>query len=195
MALTKTGETPWTKILTSGPVRAIVSAQICLLFNVNTSVNHVPSYMDQVLHFNIKQNGLLSSLPYIGELCLHIWMTLIINYVTGLYSMGVVVARIADKCRKSQTFSLISIRRIFSGLPFFLSMLLLTVKSFWGYDPVVSIFVFTLWQVVTSIGIGGYISKCSGHFSNIFCYHLWYGSWMWKSDKLSGNRTGFLLYG
>jgi hypothetical protein len=55
--------------------------------------------MDQVLHFNIKQNGLLSSLPYIGELCLHIWMTLIINYVTGLYSMGVVVARIADKCR------------------------------------------------------------------------------------------------
>ncbi|KAJ3616988.1 hypothetical protein MTP99_013151 [Tenebrio molitor] len=76
------GETPWTKILTSGPVRAIVSAQICLLFNVNTSVNHVPSYMDQVLHFNIKQNGLLSSLPYIG-----------------LYSMGVVVARIADKCR------------------------------------------------------------------------------------------------
>ncbi|KAJ3634274.1 hypothetical protein MTP99_011169 [Tenebrio molitor] len=142
MVLTKTGDTPWTKILTSGPVWAIVSAQICLLFNVNTSVNHVPSYMDQVLHFNIKQNGLLSSLPYIG-----------------LYSLGVVAARVADKWRKSQTFSLISIRRIFSGLPFFLSMLLLTIESFWGYDPVVSIFVFTLWQTVTSIAIGGHIAN------------------------------------
>jgi hypothetical protein len=38
-------------------------------------------------------------------------------------------------------------------------MVLLTVESFWGYDPVVSIFVFTLWQTVTNIGIGGYIAN------------------------------------
>ncbi|WP_219823748.1 hypothetical protein, partial [Enterobacter cloacae complex sp. 2DZ2F20B] len=60
-------ETPWIKILLSGPVWAIVVADFCLQFNTNIILNELPSYMDRVLHFNIKKKGLLSSLPYFGK--------------------------------------------------------------------------------------------------------------------------------
>lgn len=58
---------PWIKIFTSGPVWAIIIADMGLQFNTNIILNELPSYMDQVLHFNIKENGLLSSLPFLGK--------------------------------------------------------------------------------------------------------------------------------
>jgi ACS family sodium-dependent inorganic phosphate cotransporter len=63
----KPSSVPWLKILTSGPVWAIILAHACSVFGYFTVVNQLPSYMDHVLKFNIKKNGLLSSLPYLGE--------------------------------------------------------------------------------------------------------------------------------
>lgn len=64
----KPSKVPWKKILLSGPVWAIIITHGCSVFCYFTVVNQLPSYIDHVLHFNIKKNGLLSSLPYLGKL-------------------------------------------------------------------------------------------------------------------------------
>ncbi|XP_060521750.1 putative inorganic phosphate cotransporter [Cylas formicarius] len=56
---------PWRAILTSGPIWALVVAQIGHDWGFFTMVTDLPKYMKDVLHFNVKQNGLWSSVPYI----------------------------------------------------------------------------------------------------------------------------------
>lgn len=65
---TKPSKVPWLLILTSMPVWAIVITHGTSVFAYFTVVNQLPTYLKEVLHFNIKKNGLLSSLPYLGKL-------------------------------------------------------------------------------------------------------------------------------
>lgn len=58
---------PWFKMLTCLPVWAIIIGYTCVLFNANTGVNYIPLYLDRILNFNIKANGGLSSLPFVGK--------------------------------------------------------------------------------------------------------------------------------
>lgn len=64
----KPSKVPWLSIVTSFPVWAIVVTHGCSVFCYFTVVNQLPTFMKDVLHFNVKKNGLLSSLPYLGEL-------------------------------------------------------------------------------------------------------------------------------
>ncbi|XP_076262845.1 sialin-like isoform X1 [Rhynchophorus ferrugineus] len=56
---------PWRAILTSAPIWALVIAQIGHDWGFFTMVTDLPKYMKDVLHFNVKQNGIWSSVPYI----------------------------------------------------------------------------------------------------------------------------------
>ncbi|CAG9763216.1 unnamed protein product [Ceutorhynchus assimilis] len=56
---------PWKAILTSWPIWALVLAQIGHDWGFFTMVTDLPKYMKDVLHFNVKQNGIWSSVPYI----------------------------------------------------------------------------------------------------------------------------------
>lgn len=58
---------PWIALLTSAPVWAIIITHGCSVFGYFMVVNQLPTYMKEVLHFNVKANGLLSSLPYLGK--------------------------------------------------------------------------------------------------------------------------------
>ena len=60
-------KTPWLKMFKSRPVWAIIVANACAMLNTNTTLNYLPLYMRQVLHYEIRENGLLSSLPFLGE--------------------------------------------------------------------------------------------------------------------------------
>lgn len=57
---------PWVKILTSTRVWAIVVTHMCANWGTYTFLTNIPTYMKEVLKFDIKKNGLLSALPYIG---------------------------------------------------------------------------------------------------------------------------------
>ncbi|XP_075232067.1 putative inorganic phosphate cotransporter isoform X2 [Lycorma delicatula] len=57
--------TPWKSILTSGPVWGLIIAEIGHDWGLYTMVTDLPKYMSDVMHFNIAENGLLSSLPYL----------------------------------------------------------------------------------------------------------------------------------
>lgn len=56
---------PWAKILTSAPVLALICAQIGHDWGFFTMVTDLPKYMKDVLKFNVAQNGIWSSVPYI----------------------------------------------------------------------------------------------------------------------------------
>lgn len=60
----KTIATPWKQIFTSSAVISLVIAHSAHNWGFWTILTEIPSYMKSVLHFNIKQNALLSALPY-----------------------------------------------------------------------------------------------------------------------------------
>lgn len=55
---------PWKDILKSPPLWALVAAQIGHDWGFFTMVTDLPTYMSDVLKFNIKENGVWTSLPY-----------------------------------------------------------------------------------------------------------------------------------
>lgn len=58
--------TPWRLILTSVPMMALVTAQIGHGFGYFTIVTDLPKYMSDVMRFNVKENGIYSSMPYVA---------------------------------------------------------------------------------------------------------------------------------
>lgn len=58
--------TPWGQILRSKPVWALVLAAVGNGCGLLTMLSEMPKYMSSVLKFSVEDNGLLSSLPYLG---------------------------------------------------------------------------------------------------------------------------------
>ncbi|XP_050508459.1 putative inorganic phosphate cotransporter isoform X3 [Diabrotica virgifera virgifera] len=56
---------PWRSIFTSVPVWALVIAQIGHDWGFYTMITDLPSYMSDVLKFNVKDNGIWNSVPYL----------------------------------------------------------------------------------------------------------------------------------
>lgn len=63
----KPSTVPWKAILLSLPVWAIIITHACSVFGYFIVVNQLPTYMREVFQLDIKKNGLLSSLPYLGK--------------------------------------------------------------------------------------------------------------------------------
>ncbi|XP_063913962.1 sialin-like [Zophobas morio] len=117
---------PWTKLLTSGPVWSVIMGNTCAGCTFFVAFNQLPTYMSQVLHFNIKTNGWFSSLPYLVR-----------------YLVSVLTSVAADKLKRTDKFSTTTIRKFFNVAFFAGAGCLFTVQAFWGYSGVVSVAVFT----------------------------------------------------
>ncbi|XP_050295558.1 putative inorganic phosphate cotransporter [Anthonomus grandis grandis] len=59
-------KTPWRKIFKSVPVWALLIVQAGNTYCFWTLLTQIPTYMNYIMHFNMKQNGILSSLPYLA---------------------------------------------------------------------------------------------------------------------------------
>ncbi|KAJ8946330.1 hypothetical protein NQ318_004220 [Aromia moschata] len=138
----KPDRVPWVKILTSLPVWAIVVTHGCSVFGYFTVVNQLPTYMKDVLHFNIKSNGLLSSLPYLGK-----------------YMMAVMASWLADKLRKSGKLSTTATRKTFTTFAVFTPALLMVVQAVWGISAPLSVSVFTASLFFNGAVTAGYLAN------------------------------------
>lgn len=58
--------TPWLKILTDPPIWAFAVTTICFNYAYNNILTTMPQFLSDVLHFDIKYNGIVSALPYIS---------------------------------------------------------------------------------------------------------------------------------
>ncbi|KAJ3616987.1 hypothetical protein MTP99_013150 [Tenebrio molitor] len=81
-------KTPWIYIFISAPAWAFVMGNVMFCFTTYLALYQLPSYISQVLHLNVKQNGWLSSLPYLGK-----------------YAAAVISSYLADRALKAKKFS------------------------------------------------------------------------------------------
>lgn len=63
----KPNKIPWRKLMTSMPLWAIHVAHMGGMFSFTLLLTQLPTYMNSVLGFSIKKNGLLSSLPFLAQ--------------------------------------------------------------------------------------------------------------------------------
>ncbi|KAG5684637.1 hypothetical protein PVAND_013857 [Polypedilum vanderplanki] len=76
-------ETPWKQIFTSPAVISLVIAHSAHNWGFWTLLTEIPSYMKSILHFNIKQNALLSALPYFVMMCISFLLSPFADWLTN----------------------------------------------------------------------------------------------------------------
>ncbi|XP_053611221.1 sialin [Plodia interpunctella] len=133
---------PWRSILTSLPVWAIIITHGASVFGYFTVVNQLPTYIESILHYSIKHNGLLSSLPYLGK------------YLCALAS-----SVLADSLRRSGKLSTTHARKLFTGLAVGLPGLLMLAEAFFGEDRIWSIAIFTMALTINGAVTAGYLGN------------------------------------
>ena len=93
---------PWRHVLRSLPLWALIAAQVGHDWGFFTLINDLPKYMSSVLKYSIKDNGLLSALPYLTmwlcsvvTSCLADWMiTSGVMSRTNVRKLGTTIASI-----------------------------------------------------------------------------------------------------
>ncbi|KAL8617685.1 hypothetical protein ACOMHN_064939 [Nucella lapillus] len=61
-------QTPWRSMLRSGPVWAIVVSHATYSWVTSWMMSYLPKYLKQMMQFDVKEDGLYSSLPYVGRM-------------------------------------------------------------------------------------------------------------------------------
>ncbi|XP_044758922.1 putative inorganic phosphate cotransporter isoform X2 [Coccinella septempunctata] len=118
---------PWKHIFKSVPVWALVCAQIGHDWGFFAMVTDLPTYLKEVLHFNVKENGLLSSIPYV------------VMWIVSLVS-----AYICDKLIASKCMTISFARKFFSTIGSLGPAVFLLVASYVGCDRNMAIVMFTI---------------------------------------------------
>eukprot|EP00092_Neocalanus_flemingeri_P019684 GFUD01021319.1.p1 GENE.GFUD01021319.1~~GFUD01021319.1.p1 ORF type:complete len:503 (-),score=87.91 GFUD01021319.1:155-1663(-) len=134
---------PWLAIFTSGPVWALLIAHVAQNFGFYTLLTELPSYLARVLHFNIRDNSIISALPYLLMLI-----------------TGVVMARLADwflSVGTDRTF----VRKIFNSFAIYLPAIFLVLAGYSGCNSTLTIALLCL-----AVGTNG----C--HYAGFMCVHI-----------------------
>lgn len=119
--------TPWRAILTSVPMIALIFAQIGHNWGLFIVITDLPKYMNDVLRFSIKQNGLYTSLPY-----LFMW---IVGISTGFLS---------DYLIKRNHLSITRSRKLFTSIAAIGPAIFIILASYAGCNRIAVVAMFTL---------------------------------------------------
>ncbi|KAI5091729.1 sialin isoform X1, partial [Silurus meridionalis] len=133
---------PLRSMVCSGPLWAIILTQMCSNWSYYTLLTSLPTYMDTVLHFDLRQNSFLSALPYLGG-----WL------------FSVLSGALADKLLEKEIMSITTIRKLFTFAGLILPAGLLVAVGFAGCSGVLAVTFLTL-----STTLGGF--SAAGVFIN-----------------------------
>ncbi|XP_057596023.1 sialin [Hippopotamus amphibius kiboko] len=131
---------PWTPMLRSLPLWAIVVAHFSYNWTFYTLLTLLPTYMKEVLRFNIQENGFLSAVPYLGS-----WLCMILS------------GQVADNLRAKWNFSTLCVRRVFTLIGMIGPAVFLIAAGCIGCDYSLAVAFLTI-----STTLGGF---CSSGFS------------------------------
>jgi Na(+)-dependent inorganic phosphate cotransporter len=126
---------PWRSILKSAPFWAILVAHMGQNYGYETLMTELPTFMKQVLHFNIKANGTYSSLPYLA-----------------MWVFSMVASHIADMMISSEKFTHTVTRKIVNTIGQFGPAIALIAASYTGCDPYLTVAILTV-----GVGLNGAI--------------------------------------
>ncbi|XP_045536709.1 putative inorganic phosphate cotransporter isoform X2 [Papilio machaon] len=121
---------PWRKIILSMPFWAIMLAHMGQNYGYETLMTELPTFMRQVLHFSIKDNGFVSALPY---LCM--W----------LFSMFISV--VADWMLSSGRFNHTQVRKIINSIGEYGPAIGLFIAANTGCNPAATV-------AILAVGVG-----------------------------------------
>ncbi|XP_028173317.1 putative inorganic phosphate cotransporter [Ostrinia furnacalis] len=91
--------TPWLKIMKCLPFWAVIVAHCGQNWGFFTLMTEIPSYMNRVLGFEIKSNGVLSALPYLA-----------------MYALSFPMGAMTDLILKKQWLSVSHTRKLFNSI-------------------------------------------------------------------------------
>ncbi|XP_070490732.1 putative inorganic phosphate cotransporter [Chironomus tepperi] len=120
-------KTPWWEICTSIPMITLIIAQIGHSVGYFVVVTDLPKYMADVLKFDIKENGLYSTLPYIS-----------------MWVMSIVFATLSDWMLAKKFISLTASRKLFTSIAFTIPGIFLIIASFSGCNRIMAVIMFTI---------------------------------------------------
>ncbi|XP_061597282.1 sialin isoform X2 [Cololabis saira] len=123
---------PLLSIMMCVPLWAIIVTQMCSNWSYYTLLTSLPTYMNDILHFDLQSNGLLSSLPYLG--CLPV------SLLSGVA---------ADHLIKRKVCSVTAVRKVFTFSGLMLPAAFLVAVSYAGCDHLLTVTFLTL---STSLG-------------------------------------------
>uniref|UniRef100_A0AAY5ELV3 Sialin n=1 Tax=Electrophorus electricus TaxID=8005 RepID=A0AAY5ELV3_ELEEL len=123
---------PLLPMLLSVPLWAIIITQMCANWSYYTLLTSLPTYMDTVLHFDLRQNSFLSALPYLGA-----WLFSILSGV------------LADSLLEREILSITTVRKIFTLVGLLLPAGFLFAVGFTGCSSTLAV---TFLTVSTTIG-------------------------------------------
>ncbi|KAL5286991.1 Picot family protein [Megaselia abdita] len=124
---------PWKSIMKSLPFYAILLAHMGHNYGYETLMTELPTYMNQVLRFSLKANGILSALPYLA-----MW----------LFSMF--ISFIADWMISSSRFTHTTTRKIINSIGQYGPGIALIAASYTGCDRVLTLAILTI-----GVGLNG----------------------------------------
>lgn len=133
---------PWSSIFLSPPVWAIIITHACSVFGYFLVVNQLPTYMKYILKYDVKANGLLSSLPYLGK-----------------YMMAIAASALADHLRKSGKLTTTMARKLFTSFAVFTPGLFFILQVFVGHDRGWSVAIFTIALTLNGAVTAGYLGN------------------------------------
>lgn len=110
---TKSMKPPWFKILSSLPVWAIVMAHFTENWGFYTWLTELPTFMHDILKFNLQEAGFLAALPYL---------------VMGLIVIG--AGQLADFLRRNTDLSTTLIRKMFTSSAFFIQAIFMVAAGY-----------------------------------------------------------------
>lgn len=134
---------PWKKIFTSMPVWAIGLTTFGRIWVHYTFIMSGPEYMQKILCFDIKENGLLSGTPFLCS-----------------YLSSVLFCYIADILMHKRLMTLTNVRKLFTALSQIVPGVLVLLVGYLGYNIVV---VLVLWFVAVTFITASY----AGAMANI----------------------------
>lgn len=134
---------PLLPMLLSVPLWAVICTQMCQNWSYYTLLTSLPTYMDNVMHFDLKSNGFLSALPYLGA-----WL---LSTMSGV---------VADFLIERRVFSISVVRKIFTVIGMVPGAAFLIAVSYAGCSQVLSVTFLTLSSTISSATASGvYINQ------------------------------------
>ncbi|KAF4517149.1 hypothetical protein B566_EDAN006448 [Ephemera danica] len=139
-------KTPWKAILTSLPFLSLLFSYCCQAWGFWTLLTGIPSYMNGVFGFNLAQDGLLSSLPYLA-----MWVTSLV------FGWG------ADELLKRGVWSVEVSRKLGNSIGLYGSALMLVILSFVSSNPTTAVIIL----VIAVACNAGCLVGCSANYLDL----------------------------
>ncbi|XP_016323166.1 sialin-like [Sinocyclocheilus anshuiensis] len=130
---------PWTSILKSLPLWAIVVAHFSYNWTFYTLLTLLPTYMNDILGFSIQQNGMLSALPYLG--C---WLLALLG------------GQLADLLREKYLIRTVIVRKAFTIVGMVGPAVFLVAAGYTGCNYVLAIAFLTLSSSLGGVSASGF---------------------------------------